>query len=164
MRLITNVHIFCKLPRILNFNNPKMIKKLALLCITICFFSCFEDTGNNDVLPFVSVNESINLNLPQYIDLQVPGAWVYTAGGINGIIVYNINNTQYKAYERSCPHLAPSSCSQMVVQDNIKMVCTCDDSEFNILNGAPLTEGITNFAREYLVTNVDGAVLRITNF
>lgn len=141
-----------------------MIKKVFLLCVTTCFFNCFDDTGNNDVLPFIAVNETINLNLPQYIDLQVPGAWAYSTGGINGIIVYNINGTKYKAYERSCPHIAPSTCSQMVIENNIKMICPCDDSEFNILNGSPLTSGVSNAAREYLVTNVSGTVLRITNF
>jgi len=44
------------------------------------------------------------------------------------------------------------------------MKCPCDNSEFNILNGAPLTAGISYSAREYLVTNLTGSVLRITNF
>lgn len=141
-----------------------MIKKIIILCLCISLSNCFNETENNDVLPFVNVNESINLNLPQYVDLQIPGAWAYANGGINGIIIYNINGSQYKAYERSCPHIAPSDCSQMIVNNDIKMVCPCDDSEFNLLNGTAVTENISNSAREYLVTNIDGSVLRITNF
>ena len=144
-----------------------MVKKIILLCVTICFFSCSDDNGNNDVLPSVNINETINLDLPQYIELQVPGSWAYAPGGIKGIkglIIYNINGTQYKAYERSCPHLSPSSCSQMVIENSIKMVCPCDNSKFNILNGSPLTDRINNAAREYLVTPINGNTLRITNF
>ena len=46
--------------------------------------------------------------------------------------------------------------------DNIAFVM--NDSEFNILNGAPLTEGVNCFANEYLVENLNGSLLRITNF
>lgn len=140
------------------------MKKVFVLLMFISLFGCNSENENNDVLPFVNVNTSIDLSLPEYINLQVPGGWAYTQGGINGIIVYNLNGTQFKAYERACPHIQPSQCTQMIVLNNVKMVCQCDNSEFNILNGAPLTEGITNFAREYLVTNLDGNVLRITNF
>ena len=30
----------------------------------------------------------------------------------------------------------------MIVDSNLRILCQCDDSEFNILNGAPLTEGV----------------------
>ena len=122
------------------------------------------NSQNNDILPIIPVNETINLSLPAYIDLTVPGGWAYAPGGISGIIVYNINGTQFKAFERSAPHIPSSSCSQMVVENSIRMKCPCDDSEFNILNGAPLTDGVSYSAREYLVTNLNGSVLRITNF
>ena len=52
----------------------------------------------------------------------------------------------------------------MTVGSNLRILCSCDDSEFNILNGAPLTEGNTCFANEYLVDNVNGSLLRITNY
>jgi len=52
----------------------------------------------------------------------------------------------------------------MIVQSSIKMVCPCDDAEFNILNGAPLTTGISFGAREYRATLVSANTLTITNF
>lgn len=141
------------------------MKNLFFALITVLAFSnCTNNSQNNDILPYIPVNETINLSLPTYINLTVPGGWAYSSGGINGIIVYNINGTQFKAFERSAPHISPSSCSQMVVENSIRMKCPCDDSEFNILNGAPLTDGVSFSAREYLVTNLNGTVLRITNF
>jgi nitrite reductase/ring-hydroxylating ferredoxin subunit len=141
------------------------MKKVFFAVITLFFLnSCTSDTTTNDILPFVPVDETIDLSLPEYIDLQVPGGWAYAPGGIKGIIIYNLNGTQFKSFERAAPHIQPSACSQMIVENALRMRCQCDDSEFNILNGAPLTDGITYTAREYLVTNLNGAILRITNF
>jgi len=130
----------------------------------LLLYGCTTNTANNDLLPVVQVNQNVDLSLPQFIDLQVPGGWAYVNGGLKGIIIYNINGDQFKAFERAAPHLQISDCSQMIVENNIRMRCPCDDSEFNILNGAPLTDGIKHSAREYFVNNLNGVVLRITNF
>lgn len=141
------------------------MKKLLVLFLALTLYNCVDNKKNDDILPYVQVNETIDLNLPEFINLNVPGGTAYASGGLKGLIIYNINGTQFKAFERAAPHLPiSSSCSQMVVQNGIKMVCPCDDSEFNILNGQPLTDGVDKFAREYLVTNLNGTVLRITNF
>jgi len=97
--------------------------------------------------------------------LLVPGGWVYASGGIKGLIVYNFNGTEFAAFDRACPHVSVSeACSQMIVESSIKMICPCDDAEFNILNGAPLTTGITVGARTYRAVLVSSATLTITNF
>lgn len=141
------------------------MKKFFFTIVTVSFLiGCTTDSQNNDLLPFITVNQTIDLNLPAYINLQVPGGWAYAPGGHKGIVIYNINGNQFKAFERACPHLSLSACSQMVVENNLRIKCVCDDSEFNILNGASLTEGVTSSAREYLVSNLNGVVLRITNF
>ena len=141
------------------------MKKVFFAFIAILILSnCTTESQNNDILPYVQVNQSVDLSLPEFVNLNVPGGWAYGPGGIKGVIIYNINGNQFKAFERAAPHLQPSACSQMIVENSIIMKCPCDDSEFQIINGAPRTSGITNFAREYLVTNLNGTVLRITNF
>ena len=140
------------------------MKKFLFLVSTILILGCTSNGVENDCFPFITVNESVNLDLPQFIDLQVPGGWAYTSGGLQGLIIYNINGVQFKAFDRSCPGQTISSCSQMIVDPNLRIVCPCDDSEYNILNGAPLTEGSTCFANEYLVNNINGSLLRITNY
>ncbi|GGG95308.1 hypothetical protein GCM10011416_11020 [Polaribacter pacificus] len=136
---------------------------LSLLFLT-ALISCTKSSIENDLLPNITVNETVNLNLPKFINLQVPGGSAYISGGVNGIVIYKLNNNEFKAFDRACPHLPVSSCTQMVIKNTIKLVCPCDDSEFNILNGSPLTEGITHYAREYLVTVFNANTLRITNF
>ena len=140
------------------------MKKVAFLCSIFLLFHCTENGSVNQCFPFISVNETVNLDLPQFIDLQIPGGWAYTTGGYQGLIVYNLNGVQFKAYDRLCPGENISSCSQMSVYTNLRILCQCNDNEFNILNGAPLTEGVECFAKEYLVENLNGSILRITNF
>ena len=139
------------------------MKKIFFFTAIVLSLGCTNNAIDNNCFPFVTVYETIDLNLPQFIDLQVPGGWVYTSGGLQGLIIYN-NGLQFKAFDRLCPGQNLSSCSQMTVGSNLRIICSCDGSEFNILNGAPLTEGGTCFANEYLVDNVNGSLLRITNY
>lgn len=141
------------------------MKKLFVIALLCLFVGCSSNNqNNNNCVPFVSVNETVDLNLPQHLNLRIPGNWGYVSGGHQGMIVYNINGTQFKAFERLCPQENPSSCSQMIVENNIRMKCQCSNHEFNILNGSPLTGGVNCFAKEYFVENLNGTVLRITNF
>ena len=142
-----------------------MKKFTALLLLIFLVFSCNTDEEEeNNLLPDIPVDETIFLNNPEYINLQVVGGWAYSQGGISGIIIYHYNTNNYVAFERSAPHLSPQLCSQMTVENGIIMFCSCDDSEFNILNGAPLTDGVKYQARQYRVATMGANTLRITNF
>jgi nitrite reductase/ring-hydroxylating ferredoxin subunit len=137
------------------------------LTILLTSLSCSNRTpDNNPNLPNIPVNVTISLNSPSYINLQVPGGWAYSDnGGIRGLIIYNLNGNDFVAFDRACPHLSPTqNCSQMTVDSGIKMICPCDQAEFNILNGAPLTAGINVSAREYRATLIGSNTLSITNF
>lgn len=137
---------------------------LATLLMLIC--SCNSDNiDDNDILPKISVNETIFLNNPEFINLQVVGGHaIITQGGISGIIVYHSGINNYIAFERSAPHLSPETCSIMDVKNSIVMFCSCDNSEFNLLNGAPLTDGINYSARQYRAELVGNNTLQITNY
>ena len=136
------------------------MRKLTLLLFLSIFFSC-EKNETNDILPDVTVNETINLNLPQYVDLLTSGGWEYTTGGIKGILILNNGLTpKYKAFERACPNY---DCDKAMTFDgSLKLKCSCDESEYSILDGSPQTSGNSYFAREYKV-NVVGTSLIITN-
>ncbi len=141
------------------------MNKLIFTILFLGFFSCNSDAIDDQVLlPNVPVNETIFLNNPEYINLQVVGGWAYAQGGISGIIVYHMNTNNFIAFERSAPHLTPQTCSKMVVENNMIMLCPCDDSEFNILNGAPMTDGVNYAALQYRVVMIGNNTLQITNF
>ena len=141
------------------------VQKAVLIVVFLFFLSCSDDNNDpNQILPVVPVNETIFLNNPDFINLQVVGGWAYAQGGISGLIIYHSGINTYLAYERSAPHLTPRACSQMKVVNGLVMVCPCDESEFNILNGAPLTEGVNYPARQYRVQVAGNSTLIITNY
>ena len=115
-------------------------------------------------MPDVFVDETINLNLPQYINLQTPSGFAYTNGGIKGIVVQNtgIGNPPYKAFDRACPN---NDCATpMNFDGSLKLKCPCDNSEYSIIDGSPQTAGNNHFAREYKVIVINSATLNIRNF
>ncbi len=97
------------------------MKKTIFLLITLLVCSCSgdDDNRNNPFLPNVNFSFQINLNLPQYVNLRVPGGVFVdrTDGrGIKGVIVYNQNDDQFFAYELSDPNISPSDCSALIVE------------------------------------------------
>lgn len=163
MRFNTNVQNICKLQPFTNKLEINNMRKFLLLGLIISLFSC-EKNETDDLLPTVPVVVDVDLNLPQYINLQTPTGWVYTAGGYRGVFIQNtgIGSPPYKSFERACPN---NDCSApMVFDGSLKFKCPCDDSEYSVIDGAPQTEGNAHFAREYRVLVLDPSTLKITNY
>ena len=124
-----------------------MIKKIILLSICVALFvSCKSDDDNNQDNPYLIdplVNINLNLNLPQYNALNFPGGTVLLSPpqGIKGVVVYNLNNSEYIALELSDPNHTANSCSRMEI-DGIFANCPCptDDNQYNIVTGQHTTE------------------------
>lgn len=139
------------------------MRKIGLILIFIGFISC-EKNETHDLLPKIPVNVTIDMKLPQYVPLQTVGGWVYINNeGVNGIVVVNrgIGASKYKAFDRACPN---NDCKKpMEFDGSLKLKCTCDSSEYSILDGSPQTSKNTHFAREYTVTNQQ-FLLRITHY
>lgn len=140
------------------------MQKLLVTILFISFFSCQSSDDGNTVLPNVPVNETIFLNNPLYSSMSVtPGTFAYAPGGIKGLIIYHTVSDTFIVFDRACPHITPSSCSTMVIEDGINMKCPCDNSKFALeLGGAPQS-GTPFYARQYKVVK-NGNTLIITNF
>jgi len=141
------------------------MKKLFFIGLLILLFSC-GDTQYKDLLPDRSVDVTINLTLPDYIGLQIPGGHEMTPDGavgygIKGIFIYR-SNSRYYAYERACPHKGIDECDPMTF-DGSYLVCPCDDAKFNFLNGGG-SSTVSYRAREYHVEEINANTLRITNY
>ncbi len=156
------IFVTCLRLRSISIHYP--MKKVILVLLCVVCNSCSNDANINTCFSNISVSETIDLNLPQFINLRVPGGWSYANGGHQGIVVFNLNGSQFKAFDRRCPEESPSNCSQMTVENSIKLDCACNNHQYNILNGSPLTSEGTCFAKEYFVDNINGTVLRISNF
>jgi len=165
MRFIYKCTNYFKIKLFVPCKKLKMKNFVILIAVILTFISCNSNDGDEyDLLPNIPVNQTIFLNNPEYINLQVVGGWAYTQGGVSGIIVYHYGTNSYVAFERSAPHLTPEACSRMTVENGIIMFCKCDNSEFSILDGSPQTDDLKYAARQYRVDVIGNQTLQITNF
>jgi len=146
-----------------------MTNKVFFLILSILFLSCSsDDDRRNDnpnlIDPLVSI--SLSLSLPQYDALNFPGGNVLLTqqgAGIRGIVVYNVNNDQYTAFELSDPNHPPNSCSRMTVEAPIASCpCESDNNEYNIITGEHTTDPTLYPMQQYRVIR-EGNTIRISN-
>lgn len=138
------------------------MKKIALLLmLNFVFFGC--DSGvtriNNPNLPNYIVNESLNLNLPQYSPLQFVSNPVIISAGISGIVVMN-TGTGYNAFDLACPNQQFGTCPSAMTINGVEAVCACDNSTYSLFTG--LGQGQQYPMKQYRTT-LNGNILYITN-
>ncbi len=145
----------------------KYMKNSIFLLQIFLILSCSSDdrSDNNQFLPPSSINYQINLNLPQFNPLKFPGNHLIDRtenGSIKGIIIYNIDDSQYSAFELSDPNHSPNDCSTQTVE-GITSTCECDDgNSYNIVTGQQ-TSGEGQFGLRRYNIRRDGNTLFITN-
>ena len=117
------------------------MKRLFFTVLMLCFLSCDKSddnnlNGNNPYVTSPIVNLTLNLNLPEYNPLRFPGnSVVLTQQGIKGIIIYNVNNSLYTAFDLTDPNHIPNNCSKMEIEGVIA-TCPCeDDNSYDIVTG-----------------------------
>lgn len=143
------------------------MKYLIILLTAISLISCKDDfVDNNKYLPNISVNFTVDLNLPEANALLTPGGFAkFTEQdkGIRGVIVFNNGLDNYVAFDLACPHIPLQDCSTMTFNaGDLYMECPCDDEKFSKLDGSPLNPEIQYAARMYLVEK-SGNILYIHN-
>ncbi|MFO8147614.1 MAG: hypothetical protein ACQEWG_09365 [Bacteroidota bacterium] len=144
-----------------------MIKKITFSLLFVAFLSsCTADDNertNNPYLTNISFILDLNLNLPEYNSLNFPGnSYVTYNYGINGVVVYNVNNSQFTAFELSDPNHALSECSTLSVS-GIIATCNCNDgNSYNILTGE-ITEGSGQYSLKPYRVRKSGNVLEVYN-
>jgi len=116
------------------------MKPYFYLFLLLIITSCSKNSAdkNCNFLLNVGVSLQLNLNLPQYSQLQFPSNPVYVANAGNGGIIVTNTGTGFVAFDAADPNHAPSSCSVLSIS-GINGTCGCDDkNEYNLFNGLPL--------------------------
>ena len=141
-----------------------MFKKIFFLSIFISFLNCTSNDNLAGCIRPADLSISSDLNNPQYINALVPGGSAEVNGGYKGILILNVNGSDFVAYDKICP---VNDCnSPMTFERGIVLKCSCDDSEYGVgkgIGGAPQTAGFNCPAIEYRVT-INGSAIRISNF
>lgn len=142
-----------------------MRKIFQLFPLIFLFLSCSADDElrKNPYLPELNFSFSLDLSLPQYNKLNFPGNTFVTRNyGLNGIVVYNLNNDQYLAYELSDPNHVLTDCSVLVVE-GLEAKCSCEDANvYSIITGQ-LVEGQGQYSLKPYRIQRTGQILRISN-
>lgn len=143
-----------------------LMKYVFLIVTMSAFISCSDDDRiDNPFLPNVAVNFVVNLNLPQFGNLEFPGSSVVVNSdgiGVKGIIIYNVNGSLFTASELSDPNHAPNTCSSQTV-DGIIATCNCEDgNSYNIVTGQPISGNGQYGLKAYRIEK-QGNTLIITN-
>jgi hypothetical protein len=137
-------------------------KPIFLIGISILVFFACESSEPEDQIPFALVNETINLTNQQYLNLQFNGGHVNIDGGVRGIIIYRVSETEYRAFERNCSFEPLNTCARVEVDgSNLFMIDACCSSSFDF-NGFP-TGGPANLPLRQYQTLLQGNFLTITN-
>ena len=142
-----------------------MKKILLLLLVCFAMTSCSKSDDNNENCKFllnIGVNTSINLNLPQYSQLQFISNSVYIPiHGNKGIIVTN-TGTGFVAWDAGDPNHAQQTCS-VVNGTGLEGTCGCADANtYSFITGQSLGTALPCTLKRYRVEQ-SGNTLFISN-
>ncbi|MFT4669667.1 MAG: hypothetical protein ACI9AT_001864 [Ulvibacter sp.] len=144
-----------------------MDNKFLALLLGLALINCNKDDSINDnnpnlLSPLISVN--LNLNLPQYNPLKFPGnSLILNGEGIRGVVIYNVNNDLYTAFELSDPNHIPSVCSKMSINGIVASCpCTNDSNTYDIVTGQHQSNQALYPLQQYFVTR-NGDNIQVTN-
>ena len=121
-----------------------------------------DSCKKEDVIPNVYVHEEIYLSDPANVNLNAVGGWIYSSGGVRGIIVYRKSNDEFLAYERNCTYKPSNDCAKVSVDaSNIVAVDTCCDSKFQLLDGS-VSDGPASYSLKQYTASYDPALSKLT--
>lgn len=136
---------------------------IFLLIFTFSGCASDDDLRQNPYLPHLNFSVNFDLSLPEYNQLNFPGNKFVTRNyGINGILIFNLNNDQYMAFELTDPNHVPQACSALIV-DGTEATCSCEDgNKYTIITGQRIAGEGEYSLKPYRVERV-GDVLRVSN-
>jgi len=139
-------------------NSAKMLSAWVIgLFLLFYMASCKK---NNDRVPTVAVDEYLNLNLPEYFNLNAINNWVYyNYAGNKGLIVIRKSQTEFAAYERTCT-FDPNVSSAIVegIENDIFAIDSVCGSKFSLLDGSivngPAGQPLLQYRTQLLSNNI----------
>ncbi|MEC8396968.1 MAG: hypothetical protein VXZ21_01400 [Bacteroidota bacterium] len=120
----------------------------------------------NPYLSYVNFNFSLNLNLPAYDNLRYAGGGLdISQGGINGLLVFNLNGNDFLAWEATCPNHPIRDCSDLSIT-GVLAECACEGFEYSLATGQllnPKEETKNPYPMLFYNVRRSGNTLQISN-
>lgn len=119
------------------------MKKIFLILSCVMVLGCTKNDTiyNCNFLLDVGINFTVNLNLPQFNQLNFIGNSVRVEEiGNEGIILVRANADSILAWDGADPNHSPSACSAMTIS-GLNAVCGCDDgNEYSLITGVTFND------------------------
>jgi len=149
----------------------KAHKLFFLFFFLIVEIGCVGESNSfnqNNFVPNVLVNKTINLNTADGNALLVPGgSAAFYDIGYKGVLVYNRDGSRFLAFDLACPHLDSETCMDAMDWESNwpEIKCACGEEEVIYYSGRPYAnyKGRTYEMEAYKVVRV-GSTLQIRNF
>ena len=129
------------------------------MVILLLFTSCKKDETQ---VPYVTVDFTIYVTDPLYINLNAVGGWMYVTGGSKGILLYRKSIDQVMAYDRHCTYKIEDACQVEMESNNFTLVDSCCFSKFEVDNGSVVQAPATVYLKQYS-NDFDGTILHVYN-
>lgn len=141
------------------------MKSLFYGVCLVFLFGCSGNTENENCkfLLDISLNIPVNLNLPQYSQLQFAGNSIYVSNVGNGGVIIASTGSDFLAWDARDPNHAQTSCS-ILVNSGLEATCGCDDKNtYSLVTGQALgSKALPCSLRNYRVQK-NGNMLYISN-
>ncbi len=141
------------------------MKIAFVITLSLIFFVSSCGKNNQNPVPSIPFDMTIDINLPSYYPLQGVGSWVYVLGGSRGIIVYRRSLDEFVAFDRHSPMDPNGTCFLPLFpdQDNfLQLKDTCSSALFSLYDGGAISGsqfGLRQYATQFNGLNL----LRIYN-
>ena len=133
---------------------------LYILIIPLIFSTC---NTKDDYIQDIYVDINVDLNLPEYSDLQASGSSIFIEGGVEGIIIYHGVGNHYKVFDRNCSYEPSLSCSKIDTINAGIAYCGCCSSAFLLSNEASVINSPALLPLKAYNFNYNDPILRIFN-
>lgn len=139
------------------------LRSLVWLVTVMLFMAC--NKNNQNPVPNIPIDITIDIALPSYMNLQGVGGYAYVNGGSKGIIVYRRSIGEFVAFDRHSPADAEGVCNQPLYPDAnnfLELIDSCNNARFSLYDGSPIsnsTFGLRQYATQFNGSNL----LRIYN-
>ncbi len=104
----------------------------------------------DDRVPYVFVDITLYLDLPEFSSLVTPGGYATISGGSMGIVIYRKTEEEFSAFDRHCTYKVSEYCRVHVDENTgITAICECCGSVFSIYDGIPIEGSATRSLLRY---------------
>ena len=141
------------------------MRTLLIFCFGVLLLSSKCNNQNQNPVPFVPVDVTIDIQLPSYSNLQGVGGWTYLNGGARGIIVYRKGIDEFVAFDRHSPADISGTCPLPLYPDSqnfLQLKDSCNNAVFSLYDGSPVSNSIYGL-RQYATQFNGNNLLRVYN-